>query len=155
MNNEKDGKTVKTSSFFVNQMYLGGLNIIPFPPLANEGFFRELNDTLEEVVVPDIDDKEDDEEDEDDDDDTEDDDDEEEDEDEMELLHHGGNSFLDHFKLVMSKLNIDDHSAMSGEQAKIRIQDIRDALKSAVATGCTAKPPANLYGGWHQSDHYL
>lgn len=98
-------------------MYKSGLEIIPFPPLANEAFFTELNDSLEEVIE------------------------------DIEIVHNGGKLFLDHFKLIMSKLNIGDFSAMSGEQAKIRIQEIRDSLKNAVEAGCIMEPPSNLYGG--------
>lgn len=36
---------------------------------------------------------------------------------------------------------------MSGEQAKIRSQEIRESLQNAVEAGCIADPPINLYGG--------
>eukprot|EP01084_Bolivina_argentea_P155547 271073_1 len=100
----------KQSSFFVSQMYQAGLEIIPFPPLANEAFFDELNDTLE-LAIDDID-----------------------------IVHVGGKIFLDHIKLVMAKLHIGDFSAMSGEQAKIRSQEIRDNIQYAVECGACVEP---------------
>lgn len=100
----------------MNQMYEDGLQIIPFPPLANEGFFRELNDSLQEAIE------------------------------EMKIIHEGGSAFLDHYKLIMSKLNIRDFSKMSGEQAKIRMKEIRENLKNAVTAGCIADLPSSIGG---------
>eukprot|EP01084_Bolivina_argentea_P308556 533588_1 len=100
-----DAKRKKQSTFFISQMYKGGLMIVPYPPLANEAFFDEMNDTLE-VAIDDVD-----------------------------LIHEGGKLFLDHFKLVMSKLHIGDYSVMSGEQAKIRSQEIFENLQNAVEAG--------------------
>eukprot|EP01084_Bolivina_argentea_P311706 539575_1 len=107
---------VKESTFFVNQMYKNGLSLIPYPPLANKAFFRELNETLQPAF------------------------------DDIEVLHEGGKQFLSHIKLIMAKLHIGDWSAMSGEQAKIRATEIRANLPNAVEAGAIIQPKNTEFG---------
>eukprot|EP01083_Nonionella_stella_P205503 748291_1 len=115
-------KGERESPFFLYQMYKRGLAIIPYPPLANEAFFTELDDTLHPNIAG------------------------------MEAIHHGGKVFLDHIKLIMAKLNIGDYAAMSGEQAKIRATELRDNLQNAVETGSIIKPKSMEYGVTFQVD---
>ena len=121
----EDGDEI--SDFFVNQMYANGLGIISFPPLGNEGFFRELNDTMVAAICGDDDDDD---------------------------YSDGGWLVLNHFKLIMSKLSIGDYSAMSGEQAKIRMQEIRETVKNAVEVGCIVDPPHAPCGVTFQVDDH-
>lgn len=52
----------------------------------------------------------------------------------------GGKQFLDHVKLIMSKLNVGDWAAKSDEHGKIRIEELRDNLAIAVEAGAVVKP---------------
>eukprot|EP01084_Bolivina_argentea_P311704 539572_1 len=70
----------------------------------------------------------------------------------MEPVLSGGKDFLDHIKLIMAKLNIGDYAAMSGEQAKIRSQEIRDNLTNAVEAGAIIQPSSTQYGVTFQVD---
>eukprot|EP01083_Nonionella_stella_P238264 835051_1 len=109
-------KVKKNQVFFVTQMYKNGLSLIPYPPLANDAFFSEMQLTLKPAF------------------------------DDIEVLHQGGKQFLDYVKLIMAKLNIGDWSAMSGEQAKIRATEIRNNLQNAVEAGSIIQPMNTEYG---------
>lgn len=107
-------KGKKESSFFVTQMYKNGLSLVPYPCLANDAFFSEMHLTLKPAFE------------------------------DIAVLHEGGTQFLDHLKLIMAKLNIGDWSAMSGEQAKIRAQEIRTNLQNAVEAGSIIRDKGKL-----------
>ena len=112
----RDGKGNVVSSFFINRMYGGGMEIIPYPPLSTKEFFDELNGTLETSIH------------------------------EMRAVHKGGASFLNFVKLVMARLHLGDFSAMSGDEIKLRAREIRENLSSAVATGSVVPSSAAKYG---------
>eukprot|EP01084_Bolivina_argentea_P204199 348687_1 len=105
----------KQSTFFVDRMYKSGLGIVAYPPLATEKFFTKLNTKLEPAIHK------------------------------IKIIHgKGGNAFLDHIKLMMSKLNIGDFAAMSDEHAKMRTQEIRKNLMNAIETGSIKKTPKKI-----------
>eukprot|EP01084_Bolivina_argentea_P013950 26110_1 len=112
----KNEKGETESKFFIYQMYRSGCTIIPYPPLANEEFFTKLNTDIREPI------------------------------DEIEVIHKGGKQFLDHIKLIMSKLNIGDFAAMSDEHAKIRIEELRANLQNAVEAGAIFQPKNTEFG---------
>eukprot|EP01084_Bolivina_argentea_P013949 26109_1 len=111
----------KESTFFVAQMYKAGLNILPYPPLGTEYFFQRLNMKIEPVVAK------------------------------AKVIYYGGNNFLDHIKLIMSKFNIGDWAAMSDERAKMRVREIGDNLKNAAVSGSLFKPN-NEYATFNVDD---
>eukprot|EP01084_Bolivina_argentea_P013947 26104_1 len=112
------------SAFFVAQMYKAGLTILPYPPLGTEYFFQCLNTKMEKSITN-IDKK-------------------------MTLIE-GGNNFLDHIKLLMSKFNIGDWASMSDERAKMRIREIEDNLKNAAVSGSIFQPN-NEYATFNLDD---
>eukprot|EP01084_Bolivina_argentea_P024957 46451_1 len=105
------------STFFIQRMYQSGWEIIPYPPLATESFFIELNECMENAIN------------------------------ETKIMHNGGRDFLDHMKLVMAKLNICDWSSMSNEHAKMRILYIKETLQNAIIGGAIVEPPPDTKYG--------
>ena len=60
-------------------MYESGISIIPYPPLANEQFFRQLNTQIQPAI------------------------------DDIKIIDNlKGKEVLNHIKLVMAKLNVND-----------------------------------------------
>eukprot|EP01084_Bolivina_argentea_P110736 197668_1 len=106
----------KESTFFAAQMYKRGIVIKPYPPLSTESFFIELTATMKPHIE------------------------------ESKVIHYGGKSFLNHMKLIMSKLNISDFAAMNCEGAKIRSKEIRDCLQNAIITGSIICPKTVSFG---------
>eukprot|EP01084_Bolivina_argentea_P129404 228556_1 len=102
-------------SLFFGEQMYSNLSTIPYPPLGTTSYFTELNETIEVAI------------------------------DEIDILHEGGTDFLNFIKMVMAKLHIQDWSAMSGEQAKIRLNQIKAHLKNAVFGGATITPTNTEY----------
>ncbi|ETO06455.1 hypothetical protein RFI_30937, partial [Reticulomyxa filosa] len=58
--------------------------------------------------------------------------------DDIPAMHRGGQQFLSHMKLIMSKLSVQDWGSLSGEMAKMRVDELKDYIDAAIKAGtCT------------------
>eukprot|EP00483_Globobulimina_turgida_P003125 UN03130 len=105
----------KESTFFINKMYKGGLSIVPYPPLSTTAFFTNLNTDLQEAIN------------------------------QIKVIHYNGNSFLDHIKLIMSKLIFNDWSAIQSDVAsKSKLDYIKQTVQHAIKSGTTCDSAENV-----------